>query len=215
MSTIDTTDGWAGKLLNGLGWMMVFAYINLLWIAFTFMGLIIFGISPATTALFAIVRKWLQGDRDLKILPTFWKIYKGDFLKANLLGLIIVVIGAVLYIDFYFLVAMQHWFSTVLLMLIAVFIALYLVILVHIIPVFVHYEASIWSHLKIALSVGVSHLGRTALLLFGSLIIFYLLLSYPGTIPFFSVSSLAAYTLLVSLNMYEKISQRHHTPVEE
>ncbi|WP_245808928.1 DUF624 domain-containing protein [Shouchella patagoniensis] len=46
MSTIDPTVGGAEKLLNGLGWMMVFAYINLLWIAFTFMGLIIFGISP-------------------------------------------------------------------------------------------------------------------------------------------------------------------------
>ncbi|WP_437182779.1 YesL family protein [Shouchella patagoniensis] len=46
-----------------------------------------------------MVRKWFQGDRDLKILPTFWQIYKGDFLKANLLGLIIVVIGAILLIS--------------------------------------------------------------------------------------------------------------------
>lgn len=202
---METHGGWAGKILKILEWGMVFAYINLLWFAFTLLGLIVFGLMPATVSLFSIIRKWYCGQRDIKIFPTFWQSYKRDFVKSNLLGLVLAAIGIILYIDFYFLMSMSHWFSMVLLVFVVVLMFLYTVVLVHIFPVFVHFDIKFWDYLKFSLTIGLSHLGRSLLLIFGSLLIVYLLLSYPGTIPFFSISSLAAYMMWISLKTYEKI----------
>ncbi|GAA0358124.1 YesL family protein [Alkalibacterium iburiense] len=44
-------------------WLMILAYLNLLWFFFTLKGFIVFGIGPATLALFGLIRKKLrQGD---------------------------------------------------------------------------------------------------------------------------------------------------------
>ncbi|BDG36084.1 DUF624 domain-containing protein [Saccharococcus caldoxylosilyticus] len=48
-----------GKLYRVCEWITRLACINILWMLFTLAGLIVFGIAPATVALFTIVRKWL------------------------------------------------------------------------------------------------------------------------------------------------------------
>ncbi|MGY0702716.1 DUF624 domain-containing protein [Bacillus subtilis] len=54
-------DGSLGRMLRFCEWIMRFAYTNLLWLFFTLLGLGVFGIMPATAALFAVMRKWIQG----------------------------------------------------------------------------------------------------------------------------------------------------------
>lgn len=46
---------------------------------FTLLGLGVFGIMPATAALFAVMRKWIQGQDNVPVLKTFWQEYKGEF----------------------------------------------------------------------------------------------------------------------------------------
>ncbi|GAA3329844.1 hypothetical protein GCM10020331_079970 [Ectobacillus funiculus] len=62
-----------------------------------------FGFMPATVALFTIVRKWLMKEIDIPIWRTFLTVYKKmNSEKSNILGLILAVGGALIYVDFQF-----------------------------------------------------------------------------------------------------------------
>lgn len=98
-----------GKVLNMskfyllLEWIMWLAYINLLWIVSALFGLIVFGVFPATVAMFTVIRNLLIKDATGKqIFKTFIFTYKREFLKSNAIGIIITAIGYLLYLDFLF-----------------------------------------------------------------------------------------------------------------
>lgn len=62
--------------------------LNILWVAFTLLGLVIFGLFPATIALFAVIRKWILENEDTPILQEFIKRYKAEFKMANVIGIL-------------------------------------------------------------------------------------------------------------------------------
>src|SRR5690625_124019 len=84
-------------------WVTRIALLNILWIAFTILGLGFLGLFPATTATFIIARKWVSGETDIPVVKTFWNSYKKDFVQGNLLGYLLSVVAYVLYLDFVFL----------------------------------------------------------------------------------------------------------------
>src|SRR5690625_6922967 len=86
-----------GRVFRWCEGIMRLAYVNLLWILFTILGLGIFGIFPATIALFAVTRKWVMGDRDIPVFSTFWQTFRKEFLKSTLLGWVLFVIGYMIY----------------------------------------------------------------------------------------------------------------------
>ena len=53
-------------------WVMRLAYLNLLWIGFTLAGAVIFGLAPATAAMFAVTRQWTLGKTDVPVFQTFF-----------------------------------------------------------------------------------------------------------------------------------------------
>ncbi len=55
-------------------WVTKFAYLNLLWIAFSLLGLGLFGLFPATAAMFAVVRKWINGEKDIPVFHVFLEV---------------------------------------------------------------------------------------------------------------------------------------------
>lgn len=57
-------------------WITRFAYLNLLWIAFSLVGLGVVGFFPATAAMFAVVRKWVHGEKDIPVFQVFGKTIK-------------------------------------------------------------------------------------------------------------------------------------------
>src|SRR5690625_6125259 len=90
------------SLYKTLEWITRFAYINLLWIFFTIIGGVLLGFFPATTAMFAIIRDWLQGNNDDPLFIGFWQYYKKEFWKGNRLGAFIVLLVVFLTIDIFF-----------------------------------------------------------------------------------------------------------------
>lgn len=95
------------KSLNGIfkaifeigKWLSKMMYLHLLWVIFSLMGLVVFGVMPATTAMFTVIRKWMEDDNDIPVFQTFLASYKTHFLKSNALGTFLVAIGIFLYID--------------------------------------------------------------------------------------------------------------------
>lgn len=79
---MDTT-GMTGKLYQACQWISRLAYLNLLWLIFISVGLVIFGVAPSTVAMFTIIRKWIQGEREMPIFSTFIEIFKREFWTSN------------------------------------------------------------------------------------------------------------------------------------
>lgn len=58
-------------------WLFRLMWTNLLWIGFTILGLGIFGIMPATVAMFTVVRKWQMHETEISI----WSVFKETYFK--------------------------------------------------------------------------------------------------------------------------------------
>ena len=181
--------GITGRLFRLCEVVMRLAYVNLLWILFTVLGLGLFGIFPATVALFAVTRKWVMGDHDIPIFSTFWHTYRKEFFKSTLLGFILFVIGYIIYVDLMYLPTGGLYDFVRLGIVVCGF--LYIIMMLYIFPIYVHFD---WKHrlyIKYALLLGASHPHFTLLMIIGIGAWYYLVMSIPGLIPFFSVSILA------------------------
>lgn len=196
-------DGTMGRFLHICETISRMAYVNLLWIFFTIVGLGIFGFMPATVALFTVVRKWVMGDRDIPVFKTFWRTYKKEFFKSTLFGIVLFVIGYIIYIDLLLLPTGGMF----MLLRAAIFVCglLFAIVLLYIFPIYVHYEWSRKLHIKYALLIGASHPHFTLLILIGIAALYYISITIPGIIPFFSVSILAYIIMWTSYQVMKKI----------
>lgn len=159
--------------------------LNLFWMLFTVMGLIVAGFFPATTAMFAIIRKWMIGQsNELPIFKTFFKLYTHYFIQANLLGVIYLAIGALLTVDLHFFRYSNGLFTNVLLLVIYSLIAIYSIMLLYLFPVYVHYEQNILENVKYTFILTIAR-PLHALLMVITLIATLLMFRYlPGLVPF-------------------------------
>jgi len=181
--------GIMGRVFRLCEGIMRLAYVNLLWILFTILGLGLFGVFPATIALFAVTRKWVMGDRDIPVFSTFWQTFRKEFLKSTLLGLVLFVIGYIIYVDLALLPT--GGFLDVVRWGLVVCGLLYIIILFYIFPLYVHFDWKNRLYIKYALLLGASHPHYTFLMLIGIGALYYIVMSIPGLLPFFSVSILA------------------------
>lgn len=179
------------------------AYVNLLWILFTLLGLGFFGFIPATVSLFAITRKWVMGETDISVFSTFWKVFRQEFFKSNLLGFSLFVIGYILYIDLAYLPI--GGILTVLRWCLIIFGLLFLVVLLYIFPLYVHYEWQNRLYIKFALLIGASYPHFTLMMLIGIATLYYIMITIPGLIPFFSMSVLSYIIMWSTYQVFQKI----------
>src|SRR5690625_6913715 len=110
---------------------------------------------PATASMFAVVRKWVRGEDDLAIFKTFKESFRAEFLKANILGYILAIVGYFLYLDIQFMRIQEGLFFQFFTYIIIVVFFLYFIILLYFFPVFVHFELKIKQYIKCPLSFGI------------------------------------------------------------
>lgn len=197
-----------GKLFSVCEWIMKLAYVNLLWFFFTIAGLIVFGIMPATVSLFTIVRKWQMKETELPIWETFLSAYKKEFRKSNLLGLMLLLIGGFLILDFIFLKQIAGFLKLVFFAPLLIISGLYLITLLYIFPVYVHYDLKITDYIKKSCLVGILHLHMTLLLIGAAASLIFLMFYQPSFIPFFSTVSLGWILMYGGMNSFRRVSAK-------
>lgn len=176
-------NGLTNGLYNFCQWITRLVYVNILWGLFMILGFIIFGFFPATTAMFAVVRKWIMGDVELPVFTTFWTIYKKEFWKSNLLGLIFCISAYVLYIDYLFLQGTMSGLSKIISFPLLLLTLLYLLMLLYVFPIYVHYDIKVWQVFKNSLLLMLLNPLITIVMLIGCIIIYLLMTAVPGLIP--------------------------------
>ncbi|SER28677.1 Uncharacterized membrane protein YesL [Gracilibacillus ureilyticus] len=201
---------WSGLYKVSL-WVTRFAWLNILWLISTLIGLILFGLMPATIALFTVVRKWVQKDYDVNVFATFSKAFKDNFIKANLFGIIIFIAGYALSIFLKYTGLMNE--SGLYSVLLGIFILaafFYVMLIMYIGPVFVHFDLKFWQYIRYAVTIGAVNLHYsicTLTLLAG---IYFLSFKYPGFGLFFSFS-LSAYIIMFLANLgFNQLLKKQH-----
>lgn len=206
--------GIAGGLYQIGTWIIRIFTLNLLWIFFSLLGLLIFGLFPATIAMYTVVRKWIKGNKDIPILRNFWDSYRTNFLKANILGFIQFVIAYIIYIDYSFLDTLSGWSAVLLnMILISVFI-LFSVVLLFIFPVYVHYELKIFQYIRLSIIIGISYPIQTILMLFCVVLCYVIIHVIPGFL-LFSGSALSFFMMRIANDIFVKIEAKKIKKKEE
>ncbi|UJW59645.1 YesL family protein [Bacillus sp. A116_S68] len=196
------------RLYTVTDWIMKLAYINLLWLLFTFIGIVVFGIMPATVALFTVVRQWLEKEGDLPLFKTFFSVFKREFFKANLIGVILAVAGYVLYIDFLYLSVVHGYVHTFLASALVLVTLWFTAMTMFIIPVYVHYDLPFFKYFNYAFIIS---LINPHIVIFMGLLIavtYRLFTIIPGLILFFFASAMASIIMWCALLAFKRMEKK-------
>ncbi|GLO66751.1 MULTISPECIES: YesL family protein [Oceanobacillus] len=190
-------------------WIMRMAYLNILWGLFTLLGLIVIGFTPATVAMFRVIRKWLKKETEIPIFETFWSTYKEEFLKSNIFTIIIVTIGLILLVDLSFLGSItEHPIYPLLLSGLFLCGFIYLVLILYIFPLYVNYNLSRWLYIKYAILIGLTNLHYTITMMIVISGLYYLFMRIPGLIPFFSISTTGLVIMGISYLSFNNLDKK-------
>jgi len=110
-------------------------YLNLLWLV---ASLPLVTIAPSTAAMFGVVRGWTRG-KDVPTTGEFFSLFRENFGRSLAVGLVWVLLGAVLAVDFV-VVGQMESFRRPLYVVFLAFALLYISATVYLFPVMVNYD---------------------------------------------------------------------------
>jgi len=190
------------KISYFCGEVFDFFILNICWISGTLLGGLIFGYAPSTIALFTVLRDKIMAAEKRGVASTYWMIYKKEFKKGNLLGMIVTLFACVIYINqANFKVDEDHFF--VILTTISTM-AQWLLILVilYLFPMYVHYETTLTNYIRFSFSFVFLKPHITFFLALWCWLIYSLFVIIPGLIPFFGVSLLAFGIMAINYQLF-------------
>jgi uncharacterized membrane protein YesL len=193
--------------MNGLyaltEWITRFAYVNILWIGFSLLGLVVFGISPATVAMFTIIRKWIMGESDIPVFKTFWDSYKKEFLRSNGVGIVIALFAYIIFIDLNYIKL-----DTIIQIPLYLIIFAIIMTLLYIFPVYVHYNVTFFQLFKNAFFIMMVNPVSSIMMLLGFVALFFVMKFLPA-LSFFFGASLSAGIIMSSCYLaFQKIEKK-------
>ncbi|MGO4936113.1 YesL family protein [Fundicoccus sp. Sow4_H7] len=163
-------------------------YLNLLWILFTLLGLVVFGFGPSTIALFDTIREWLLNgigsDKDLFLF--YFRSFKKHFKDGNIMGWLVVLYAYMLLVNYRYTNFRQEFvfqFINGATIVIAVVSA---VIVAYLYSLYVHYDLEKKDYLKTAIRLAYIQPFPTGLLILWIALSLYLTYSlFPYSILLF------------------------------
>jgi uncharacterized membrane protein YesL len=183
-------------------WIARLAYINLLWILFTLGGFVVFGFFPATIAMLATLRQFIRKNHP-PVFQTFWQYYKNEFFNSNKLGLIIGVIGLILFMNIRLLQSTSNDMSSFLFYSSIIMSGIYFLIICYTLASYVEVDQPLGTHLKNALLITISNPIPSLFIIFGFAAVYFAVTYLSGLGFFFSVSILGL-VILSSANLAYK-----------
>lgn len=213
--------GLMGGLYRISEWIMRLSVINVLWVVcsapFFFLGFLgmvaaaqqqstqVFGQTlilmaivapftffPATAAMFTVARKWVTGDADVPLFKTFFRGYKENYLQAMFGGLVFVLIGTIIYVNYTFYLRQSGTLS----LLSVLFIVLTFILaaaMFHFFSIMVHFHMKFWQLIRNSFLITIGNPAMTVLLLVGNgIVLYFSLFRFTFLVPFF-MGSLIAY----------------------
>ncbi|WP_066288316.1 YesL family protein [Arthrobacter sp. B6] len=95
----DAPMGWAGRLMQWLGFATRLVLVNVLFVVGALAGLVLFGLFPAAVAAITVLGRLRLGDAGEHVVRDFARVYRSRFWQANRAGGIFWVAGVVLFLN--------------------------------------------------------------------------------------------------------------------
>ncbi|MFB5660475.1 YesL family protein [Alteribacillus sp. HJP-4] len=187
------------------------AYVNALWIGFSLAGGVLFGIFPATMALYEVIRKWeTEGfDQGEGTFVTFKKTFRNSFRKANLIGVVLIGTGGFLGLDLYIASGIDHAAGFVLTFIFSLLAVLYLLFLLFIFPTAVSFEKPLPGQMKDAMLIGLASIPYAFLNIAASAaVLLFLLFIMPAAALFFAIPLLALINMKIGRSAIQRAERK-------
>lgn len=165
------------KLYRAIEILVSLLLLNLLWILGSIPVVTAF---PATAAMFGVVREWGRGT-DSGALEPFFRHLRANFAQSFWIGLIWIVLGAALWIDFFLLGGAETWVVVPLFLLLALGGLCYTFTSMYLFPVMVNYASDWRLVIKNSLLMSLSQLGTTLLCVLICVVMLFVVLFVPVT----------------------------------
>ncbi|WP_071396411.1 YesL family protein [Bacillus tuaregi] len=198
----------ANRAYAATEWITRFAYINLLWIGFTLLGLVVFGFFPATISMFAVIRKWLMGETDIPVFRTFWEYYKAEFFRSNGLGLILVIVGGLIFLDLFFMRNAGSSFMSIIQIPLYIFMFAVVLTILYLFPVYVHYELKLTQIIKNSFLMMLINPIENIVMIAGIVSMYFVFRFLPGLGFFFGGSLTAALMMATCFLVFKKMDKK-------
>jgi len=190
-------------------WIYRLLYVNLLWLLFTAAGLVLFGIFPATAAMFSLTKQWLEGEGDDRMFTMFAAKFKEYFKQANILGAIVLFAGMLLYVDFQFFLQAESTIFVVFRYTLLTIAFVYIIMLPYLFPLLVEKKRTIREVLKSMLFISITRIAHSAIMVIGSITIFAAYSRLAGFFLFFLGSTIALWLTWNVKAVHRNILRKH------
>jgi uncharacterized membrane protein YesL len=185
-------------------WILKLALINILWILFSILGLVIFGFFPATISMFSVISK-LRRQEELPIFKTFWKTYKQEFIKSNQMGFLLVTVAVIFYFDLYFIQETSNSILQLFYYPLIILIFIFCMCILYVFPIYAHYDLKIFQIFKNAFLIMIANPLATFAIISSVIVIAVITMFFPAILLFFSGSILAYLITSAASNSFSKI----------
>jgi uncharacterized membrane protein YesL len=196
------------RIYSATEWIAKFAYINLLWIGFSLVGLIVLGFFPATISMFAVIRKWIMGEGDIPIFRTFWTTYKSEFLRSNGLGLLVASVSGLIVLDLVFMKNLGNGFTNAIQFPLYMFMFAVVMTMFYLFPVYVHYELKLIQMIKNSFFMMLINPLENLVMIAGIASLIFVVKFIPGLGFFFGGSLSAAIIMASGYLAFNKVDKK-------
>ncbi|WP_051620341.1 YesL family protein [Paenibacillus sp. UNC451MF] len=150
-----------------------------------------FTLFPATAAMFSVARKWLTGEEDVPLFKTYFRGYKDNYKQAMLGGLVYLVFGIIIAVNFYFY-NMETGNLSLLKYLVLTLTVLLSVSLFHFFSILSHLHMKLFQIIKNAVLISIGHPVRSiSMIVLNGVVIYFSFAKFTFLIPFFMGSIIA------------------------
>lgn len=186
------------KFTRVCNWLIDLVVLNLLWIIFTLVGGIIFGIAPASSATCSIIRNKINREEKMNVIRQFVKYYFSSFVEMNKVMILL-----------YMLIFISHFYCVMLIKFNPIFSYIFIVIFLwmllsfcYFISLYSNYKMTIVKYIKTSVLIVFFKIRYTLLLLlsFGILALIYY--EIPLLFIFFGASSVLMVTTIISKEVF-------------
>lgn len=196
-----------------LEWFTNLVYLNVLWVIFCILGLGIFGVFPAIAATFSVTHNWLTKRTDVPIFKTFWFTYKKQFIRSNLLGYLLLIIGLILYIDILVFNSSTNAILNLLTIPLIAFFFVYIMAMFYVFPALIYYDIKLFHVVKNAFFVMILNPLPTIFMLVGILVVSSFVFQFQALIPILGMSLFSVAIMMPALRAFEMINKKQENKV--
>lgn len=186
-------------------WIWELVKLNLFWLIYILRGAIIFGLFPATAALYAIARLWIKGEAKTVQTADYTRYFRENFRSSNVIGWITSFMTYMIYLNFSIAPMLPSSGLKMLLYGILVFFAIVIGCLwIYMFPVLVTYELPWYNYFVVSIYEGLTKISYTILqIALSSLYLLFVIHFFP-LIIFFGISVLALMQMYIYIYLTEQ-----------